>query len=132
MKETTYKTHQKILGAILIAYSVMIIIGAVSLLVAMDFIKMFIDDDYVINLVTVFSKIFGIVMLVVSIPGIIAGAGMLREKGWAKTLSLIMGILFLLCFPIGTIIGIYAIWFNAQEVIKDKLPVLATDLIKHN
>ena len=131
MKETTYKTHQKILGAILIGYSFMVIIGAISLFVAMNFVKMFVEEDNVVNLVTVFSKIFGFVMLAVSVPGIIAGAGMLSEKEWAKTMSLIMGILFLISFPIGTIIGIYAIWFSAQQVIKDKLPVMATDLLKH-
>jgi hypothetical protein len=132
MKETTYKTHQKILGAMLIAYSVMAIIGAVSLLVAIDFIKVFVFEDDIINFVTAFSRIIGIILLVVSIPGIIAGAGMLMEKNWAKTFSLIMGLFFLWFFPFGTILGAYAIWFSAQHVIRDKMPVMATDLIKHN
>jgi hypothetical protein len=132
MKETTYKTHQKILGAMLIAYSVMAIIAGVSLLVAIDFIKLFIFEDNIIGFVTVFSRIVGFTMLGVSIPGCIAGAGMIMEKGWAKTFSLIMGLFYLWFFPIGTILGAYAIWFSAQHEIKDKQPVMASDLIKNN
>jgi hypothetical protein len=54
------------------------------------------------------------------IPGILvdiaAGYGLLNYKGWARILAIILAILNLLLFPIGTAIGIYTlvIMFNKE------------------
>jgi len=130
MRENTYHTHQKIIGALYVAYGALNFTAAVALLASINVVNIFVDEIEVIQLVTVFSRLIGSALLIVSIPAIIAGIGFLQEKDWAKVLSLIVGIIFLLFFPIGTIIGIYAIWLNAQTVIKDKEPRYATDLIK--
>ena len=56
------------------------------------------------------------------IPGIIAyavaGYGLLNYKGWARILAIILAILNLCLFPIGTAIGIYTliIMFNKETV----------------
>ena len=132
MKEYTYKTHQKILGAILIAYSAMNIFGAVTVLTAFSFIITFVHEPDIIPFMAVMSRIIGISLLVVSLLALIGGIGMLTEKEWSKNLSLIAGILYLIFIPVGTIIGIYAIWFNSQRIIHEKDPVYATDLVKHS
>ena len=54
------------------------------------------------------------------IPGIIAyavtGYGLLNYKGWARILAIILAILNLILFPIGTALGIYTlvIMFNKE------------------
>jgi hypothetical protein len=54
------------------------------------------------------------------IPGIIAyiltGYGLLNYKSWARILAIILAILNLILFPIGTAIGIYTLWamFNDE------------------
>ena len=58
--------------------------------------------------------------LCVSIPGFIAdlaaGFGLLKYKGWARILAIVLAILNLILFPIGTAIGIYTlvILFNDE------------------
>jgi len=54
------------------------------------------------------------------IPGIIAyglaGYGLLKYKSWARILAIILALLNLILFPIGTLIGIYTLWvmFNDE------------------
>ena len=130
MRENTYRTHQKILGAVLVAYGALNFTGGIALLASINVVNIFVDEMEVIELVTFFSGFIGGALLLTAIPAIIAGIGCIQEKEWSKILSLIMGIIYLLFFPIGTLIGIYSIFLNAQTVIKDKEPRMATDLVK--
>ena len=132
MKEYTYRTHQKILGAIIIAYSALNLIGGVSVIAAINIINMFIDEPDIIHLVTFFTRLIGIILLVVSVPAFIAGVGLVKEKEWSKNLAFVVGIVLLIFFPVGTIIGIYSIWLNSQSLNREKEPVYDTDLVKHS
>jgi hypothetical protein len=49
-------------------------------------------------------------MLLTSIPGLVAGWGLLKFRPWARILGIVVSILGLLVIPIGTIIGIYGLW----------------------
>ena len=130
MRQNTYNTHQKILGSVLIAYGAINFTGGLILLAAINVVQIFVHEMDVVQLVTLFSRLIGIILLVVSIPAIVAGIGQLTSKEWSKNLSLIVGILYLLFFPIGTVIGIYSIWLNSQQIVREKEPMYATDLVK--
>jgi hypothetical protein len=41
---------------------------------------------------------------------IIAGIGLLKLRPWARILQIVLAIFGLLCFPLGTAFGIYALW----------------------
>ena len=49
-------------------------------------------------------------IVVCSIPGIAAGAGLLKYQPWARILSIVLSALNLLNVPIGTALGIYGLW----------------------
>ncbi len=49
-------------------------------------------------------------LLVVSVPHIIAGAGLLKYRSWARTLTIVLCALELLNVPFGTALGIYGLW----------------------
>jgi len=57
----------------------------------------------------------GLLLIVLGIPGLVAGAGLLARKSWARILALVVGILGLANIPVGTVIGIYAIWVLMQD-----------------
>jgi hypothetical protein len=50
------------------------------------------------------------VPIVIGLPGIIAGLGLYHLKGWARACVLALGVLNLVNFPLGTLLGIYTIW----------------------
>jgi hypothetical protein len=50
------------------------------------------------------------VMTLVSLPEILAGIGLWKERQWGRILSLIVCAFNLLNFPFGTALGIYGFW----------------------
>jgi hypothetical protein len=55
-------------------------------------------------------------LIVISLPGIIAGFGLLKYRQWGRILAIIIGVLHLLSFPFGTALGVYALYvlLNAE------------------
>jgi ABC-type Fe3+ transport system permease subunit len=51
-----------------------------------------------------------VILLMLSIPGIVAGIGLLYYKPWARILTIVLCALGLLNFPLGTGLGVYGLW----------------------
>jgi len=50
-----------------------------------------------------------VILLILSLPGIIAGVGLLKFRPWARIVAIILGALHLLSFPFGTALGVYTL-----------------------
>ena len=48
-------------------------------------------------------------LIVIALPGIITGFGLLKFRPWARILGIIIGALHLLSFPFGTALGVFAL-----------------------
>ena len=55
----------------------------------------------------------GGVYFILAVVGAITGWGLLERRPWARTLAIVIGILALFKFPIGTALGIYTLWVLA-------------------
>jgi hypothetical protein len=105
------KTHVKVLGWLWIANGVLTILIAIPGLIIANMNIPNVQDSI---LVTVGS------LLCCFVPGVIvdvvAGYGLLNYKSWARILAIILAILNLCLFPIGTALGIYTlvIMFNQE------------------
>jgi hypothetical protein len=55
---------------------------------------------------------------ILSIPSIIAGWGLSKRKSWARMLTMILAVLSLPSFPIGTAIGVYALVIMLNDETK--------------
>ena len=75
------------------------------------------DPDAVIALPVLGAVGAGIFVLlvVISAPGLIAGIGLLKWQPWARILTIVLAAINLLNVPIGTALGIYALWVMLQE-----------------
>jgi hypothetical protein len=51
-----------------------------------------------------------IVVLVFSLPGLIAGVGLLSFRPWARILTIVISVLELPAFPFHTALGVYGLW----------------------
>jgi len=45
-----------------------------------------------------------------ALPGLLAGYGLLTLRPWARPLAIVLGVLELIRFPFGTILGVYTLW----------------------
>ena len=108
--EDQIKKHVTILAAAHIGF------GALGLFVALAFFMAIVGgglisgDQDAIAITSVVGTIVGSVLGVLSLPAVLAGAGLLRFKAWARMLTLILAAINLPNVPLGTIIGGYSIW----------------------
>jgi len=49
-------------------------------------------------------------LLILAVPAIVLGIGLLYTRPWSRSIGTVIAILELMNFPIGTVIGIYALW----------------------
>jgi len=56
----------------------------------------------------------GAILTVTAVAGIAAGWGLLDRRPWARTLTIVLGIIKLIEFPLGTALGIYTLWVLAS------------------
>ena len=63
--------------------------------------------------------------LVIGIPSLIAGVGLLKQKSWARTLALVLAVLALASFPSGTAAGIYTLWVLSHREAEQLLGATA-------
>ena len=54
-------------------------------------------------------------MLVLSLPGIIAGVGLLKFRPWARIVTIVLSALNLMNIPFGTILGVYGLWVMLSD-----------------
>jgi hypothetical protein len=68
-------------------------------------------------------------LLILSLPGLVAGIGLLKYKPWARILSIVLSALNLINFPIGTVVGVYGLWVllsdDGARLFKPLPPVVA-------
>lgn len=65
------------------------------------------EEAYVLAIV---GPIVGLGIFLLSLPELIGGLGLLKLRKWGRILILIVSIVGLIQFPLGTAIGIYSIW----------------------
>ena len=54
--------------------------------------------------------LIAMIFLILSVPGLIAGYGLLNFRSWARPLTIVLSVLNLIHPPFGTLLGIYGLW----------------------
>jgi hypothetical protein len=54
-------------------------------------------------------------LLIVSLPGLVAGIGLLSYRPWARTLTLVLSALNVINVPLGTLVGVYGLYVLLSE-----------------
>jgi hypothetical protein len=105
------ENHVKAVGIINIAFSILGILAAIIVFTVLNIVaKMPGVEEEAIRILQIIAIAVPWFLIVISLPGIVGGIGLLKFQGWARILILILSFLDLLHFPIGTAIGIYSIW----------------------
>jgi hypothetical protein len=110
------ETHVKVLGALNIAFGVLGLFGAVALVLifggAASIAGASGDPDAAIAIPIIGITGMALVafLVVLSVPGIIIGIGLLNFRPWARIAGIAVSILSLMLIPFGTVLGVYGIW----------------------
>jgi hypothetical protein len=107
--------HVTAVGALCIGLSVLCILGGGFLFVLLAGIGFLSHDQDASMILSTIGFIIAGFLVIISIPGIIGGIGLLKRREWARILVLIISALNLLNIPIGTAVGAYSIWVLVQR-----------------
>jgi len=110
MKTQDMRTHIQIVAWLYIATGILGLLLALLVAGIITGGGWISGDDTAIRVTTIVSIFVGALVVLISIPGIVAGIGLLSFKSWARVLAIILSVLNLPGFPIGTMIGIYSLW----------------------
>ena len=106
--------HINVVAALQIGYSIFGIVIGIILFVVFHVIGNFVDEQEAKMVLPIIANVIITMVTIFSIPGIIAGIGLFKRKEWARILTLILSVIHLLSFPLGTAVGVYSIWALVQ------------------
>ena len=109
------KQHVKILGWTYIILGVLGILLAITVALLLTGIGLISGDQTASNVLTIIAIVVGGISALLSVPGVIAGIGLLGLKRWARVLTIVLGILNLPGFPIGTLLGGYSLYVMLDD-----------------
>ena len=67
-------------------------------------------DPEAIAITSLVGSLLAGFFVILSIPSIVGGFGLLKRKSWARIVIFIVAVFDLFAFPIGTLLGIYELW----------------------
>jgi len=109
-------THVKVLGVLYIALSALGICAALFVGLAFGTASGVVaanadaDAAVALPIIGLAGTALTAFLLAISLPGLIAGIGMLSFKPWARIIGIVLSAINLINIPFGTILGIYGLW----------------------
>lgn len=112
------KTHIQLVAVLHIA------LGAMSLLIAIAiFLFLGMAGGIVISqgehqvggIVAIVGVALGGFLAVLALPGLIGGWGLYTERPWGRPMILVLSILHILNFPVGTALSVFSLWALLKE-----------------
>lgn len=114
MSQRDLQQHITILGWLyVVGYAAFLLIGAFVFLLLVG-IAPVTGEPEPMWILGVVGTTVGLLLAALGLPGVFAGYGLLTKKPWARVLTIVIGILGLVNFPVGTAIGIYTLWILMQ------------------
>jgi hypothetical protein len=114
--------HVKILGVlhivfgclgIMLALGMLLLFGGIAGLIgASDYSS---DAHISIPILGGIGALVFFFLLAISLPGLIAGIGLLQFQSWARTLAIVLSVFDLIHVPFGTALGVYGLWVLLSE-----------------
>lgn len=111
------QTHVKVLAVLFIVLSALGILAALGLGAMMGLAGGIVgvnadpeEAAIALPIIGITGTFLTVFLLVLSLPGLITGFGLLGYKPWARILGIVLCALQLINIPFGTLIGAYGLW----------------------
>jgi hypothetical protein len=107
MDQAQLRQHVTILGWLHIAAAGLAILVGAFLFLLFGGIGLAQHDRDARTFLGIIGFLVAIFLFLVSVPGLLAGYGLLQRKRWGRILAIVVGALHLASIPVGTALGIY-------------------------
>ncbi len=110
MREQDFDLHVKVVAWLHVLESVLYIGGALLLVIFFSGMGIMADDPQAFGILSIVGLVAAGFLLLIGIPVALAGWGLLNRRPWSRVLAMVLAVLGLFLFPIGTIVGVYVLW----------------------
>jgi len=115
-------THVKVLAALEIVLGIMGMFGAAVMVIVFGIGATAVgasgepDAAFALPIIGITGIALVTFLVLLSLPGIIIGIGLLRLRPWSRIAAIVLSILSLAMMPVGTLVGVYGLWvlFNRE------------------
>jgi len=129
-------THVKLLGVLHIVFGALGILAALAMLFLFGGLAGLVQstdrsgDSFVgAGFLGFIGVIVFFALLIFSLPGLIAGIGIVNLRPWGRILGIVISALDLLSVPVGTALGVYGLWVllsnQTEALFRDPAAYLA-------
>jgi len=112
------KTHIQIVAVLHIALGALSLLAAIAVFASLGLaggIVISQGEHEAAGILGIIAIVIGGFLAVLALPGIIGGWALYAGRSWGRPVVLVLGILHLLNFPLGTALGVYTIWALLYE-----------------
>jgi hypothetical protein len=110
--------HVKVLAILYLVFSALGLVAAIACLVIFGGIAGIVglaahqdpDARIAVPVLGLIGTALFFFLVVVSVPGLVAGWGLFQWRSWARILTIVLSGLNLLNMPFGTALGVYGLW----------------------
>ena len=109
--------HVKILGVLPVGYGILGVLAGIIVLLIFGGLAGLVsvadrsgDSIIAVPILGGIGAFVFLLLLALSLPGIVAGFGLLQLQPWARILTIVLSALELMSVPLGTVLGIYGLW----------------------
>ncbi len=107
--------HLTILSILFITFDSILFLLGIAFIKGFSFLGTVVNDATANLVLSSVGMFIGTILLVISIPSIIAGIGLIYRKSWSRILALVICVIKLFSIPFGTALGIYGIWVLMKD-----------------
>jgi hypothetical protein len=115
LSEQQLQFHVPIVAWLLIGLNTIVLLVAMGMLALMMGAASFVRDPEARMILPVVGAILPTMMGLLTLPDFVAAFGLLARKRWGRILGVVVGFLNLPGFPMGTLVGGYAIFVLMQD-----------------
>lgn len=113
--------HIRILGILTIIFHAILLPALLVIMTVFWGASVLADDPTASGVIGSVGIVVSVILLVLMLPGIIGGIGLLTRKSWARILVMIANAINIFSFPFGTALGVYTFWVLTKEESIDLL-----------
>lgn len=106
--------HLKILAILYLVSGGIFLLGAVAVATTLSGAGLLSGDWGAFAVLAGFGVFISAFLVLLGLPGLVVGWGLLKRRSWSRLGGLILGGLNLFNFPVGTLLGGYAFWVLLQ------------------
>jgi hypothetical protein len=107
--------HITAVAALHIGLSIFGLLAGLAIFFILGTVAAFTNDADAMVVLPIVATFVGGGLVLLSLPGIIGGIGLLKHRNWARILILIVSVFDIINFPLGTILAIYSFWTLLQD-----------------